>query len=200
MAMSNHNHDGVQINIELEQLTAYALGQLEGEELAAMKAKLAAGDEAAEQEITAVQALCAVVSDVRAAEPTPALASDLRYRIQEKLADAKAKQPAAEPVTIAASKKSWWRRSTFELCLIGGICCALLVLFLLPAAQSSREAARRMQSSNHLKQLGLGLQNHHDAYARVPEGAASLTWEGAVDQTGSVNNLSRFDSVADEQR
>ena len=71
MAMSNHNHDDVQINIEPEQLTAYALGQLEGEELAAVKTKLASGDGAAEREIAAVRALCGVVSDVRAAEPTP---------------------------------------------------------------------------------------------------------------------------------
>jgi hypothetical protein len=44
----------------------------------------------------------------------------------------------------------------------------VLVGLLLPAIQAAREAARRNSCINNMKQLGLGLQNHHDAKKRFP--------------------------------
>ncbi len=58
----------------------------------------------------------------------------------------------------------------------------VMVALLLPAVQATRETARRIQCTNNLKQLGLGVLQHVEVHQQYPTGGWGWHWVGDPDR------------------
>ena len=66
---------------------------------------------------------------------------------------------------------------------------SVLVALLLPAVQAARESARRMQCTNNLKQIGLGVHNFESGNKKLPN-------SGQCDSTGGSTTTYMIHSTA----
>jgi Ca-activated chloride channel homolog len=168
-----HKEDASRKETEAANVTAYALGQMSGEERAQFETKLSPEQlVSAKKEAQTIQSLAATVRTARTRDQVSPSAN-LRALVEQRLNKRQAHVVETRKAQLPKRKKRRWQLHLAEFVVLGGICCLLVSLFM-PAVQPVREASRRTQANNRLRKLGLSLRNYHDSFSVMPGETSSV--------------------------
>ena len=85
-------------------------------------------------------------------------------------------EPLSSQKALSAGVSTQWRHDrgrrglTLIELLVSIAVVGILISLLLPAISAAREAGRRVQCTNHLRQIGIGLHAYHNVHGTLPSG------------------------------
>jgi secreted protein with Ig-like and vWFA domain len=204
---ANWNLNGEEFSpeeIEAARVTAYALSQLQGEELAAMRTRIAGNGGAGEvdREVSAVQKLSEGIRQARSSESNAVASGELRAVIEHRLGVAASRDGSVEKIVLGESKRPPRRIAVLEWCAVGGILLVFLAL-LMPAIHTSRESARLTGDREVFEPMPAEIREFEEGYLRIEEGEAGASAQiahGAVDDLKMMVTPRIITQEEDEQR
>ena len=149
---TNHEQNG-EDELQGARRTAYALGQAEGAEKAAVEGEMAASPQT-RQEVEAVEALAARLKEAAQAGPPPEPSRALRAAVEQRLTELEAARPAAK----TRNARTWWRTRLVALAAVAACLVALAVpivrsLNFFGAAEPTRLAKQEAPATDAPEKL-----------------------------------------------